>query len=203
MHLHLNMKIGLYFGSFNPIHMGHLIIAESLLEATDIHEVWFVVSPLNPFKESKDLLAEAHRLKMVELAINNNARLRASDIEFNLTKPSYTIDTLRHLVSIDPKHEFSIIMGEDNLSFLHKWKAIDQLLRDYDIWVYPRLNSLERDDALRDHPRIKMVDAPIIEISATKIRTNQSEGKSIRYLVPDAVKEIIDANGWYRSTPEE
>jgi len=191
------MQVGLYFGSFNPIHHGHLIIANYLLENTGLDQVWFIVSPQNPLKPSGTLLNEYHRLFLVQAAIEGENKLRASDIEFKLPKPSYTVDTLTYLQEKYPAHQFSIIMGSDSFQNLPKWKNYLWLLQHYPIYVYKR----PEHEALPSFPEAKKVtvlNAPLLPISATHIRKNIKEGKSIRYLVPDAVREEIERNGYYR-----
>ena len=183
------MKIGLYFGSFNPVHAGHLIIASHILNETDIEKVWLVVSPQNPFKQENGLLNEYHRLHLVQLATEQDNRIKASDIEFGLPNPSYTINTLTYLTEKFPEHEFSIIMGSDSFQNLHKWKNAELIIRDYDIYVYPRPGFPAEN---------KMVDAPLLQLSATHIRKCIADGKSIRYMVPDIVLEEIEKGGYYK-----
>lgn len=185
------MKVGLLFGSFNPVHVGHLIIANYMAQNTDLKQVWFVVSPQNPFKQSNTLLHEQDRLHMVRLAIDDNPRLNATDIEFNMPRPSYTIDTLAYLHQRYPSYEFVLIMGEDNLPTLPKWKNAEQLLANYEIYVYPRSRTAETE--LKQHPKVKLVPAPNLDLSATFIRETARAGKSIRYLVPEPVEEYIKA----------
>lgn len=194
------MKIGLYFGSFNPIHVGHLIIAEAALDTAILQEVWFVVSPQNPFKKSKTLLHEFDRLKMVELAIQDNASMRASDIEFRLPKPSYTIDTLTHLSEKYPQHEFYLILGADNLQHFHKWKNYEAILKYYDLFVYPRPGSenVIPEKLLPFSDKITFIQAPLLGISATYIRQKVAKGGSIRYLVPPEVAFFIQAKKFYQ-----
>ena len=193
------MKTGLFFGSFNPVHVGHLIIAESMLQLADLDEVWLVVSPQNPFKQKKDLLDHHHRLEMVNVATHSNIRVKGSDVEFGLPMPSYTIDTLRYLNELYPDHQFSLMIGEDNLAGLKKWKEGDILMRDYQFFVYPRIGSESVD--LSAYPdNIQKVDAPIIGISSTKIRQRIKEGLSIRYWVVDEVRQIIEERGYYRTS---
>jgi len=189
------MKIGLYFGSFNPIHNGHLIIASHILQETDLQQVWFVISPQNPFKHNHSLLNEYHRLHLVRLAIEEENNLKASDIEFRLPKPSYTITTLQYLEEKYPDHEFSIIMGSDSLQNLDKWKNAEVLMQRYPIYVYKRPGFELRQDL---PAKLISLDAPLLQISSTHIRELIREGKSIRYLVPDAVKEEIENNNYYR-----
>lgn len=189
------MKIGLFFGSFNPIHMGHLIIANLMAESGDLKKVWFVVSPQNPFKPSKGLLHEHDRYDMVRAAIHDNYKLEVSDIEFHLPKPSYTIHTLVHLKEKHPDKEFKIIIGEDNLGSFTKWKNHDVILRDYGLYVYPRPGA--QPSELKVHPNVTMVDAPMLDISATFIRESIRKGRSVRYLVADPVEEMIRTKGFY------
>jgi len=189
-------KIGLFFGSFNPIHMGHLIIANIMAETTDLKKVWFVVSPQNPFKPSKGLLHEFDRYDMVRAAIYDNYKLEVSDVEFNLPKPSYTIHTLVHLREKHPDKEFKIIIGEDNLSGFVRWKNYERILEDYGLYVYPRPHAQLSE--LKTHPNVKFVDAPTLDISATFIRNCIRNDQSVRYLVPDAVEAIIRAKSFYR-----
>lgn len=183
------MKVGLFFGSFNPIHVGHLIIANIAYQATDLDEVWFVVSPQNPFKKNKNLLHEFDRIDLVREAISEEYHFKASDIEFDMPKPSYTVDTLAVLIDKYQQHRFSLILGEDNLVSFRKWKNHQVILEDFGLIVYPRPNSKESD--LADHPRVKMIEAPQMDISATLIRKMVREGKSIKYLVPDSVEALI------------
>jgi nicotinate-nucleotide adenylyltransferase len=190
------MKIGLLFGSFNPIHIGHLIIANTMATSTDLEQVWFVVSPQNPFKKTKSLLHEFDRFDMVEQAINDNSHLRATNIEFSMPKPSYTIDTLVRLGEKYPQHTFRLIMGEDNLELFVNWKNYDKILDYYGVYVYPRPRSVE--SPLKVHPAVKLVEAPLLDISATFIRNCIRTNRSIRYMVPDAVEEMIARKKFYR-----
>ncbi len=191
------MEIGLYFGSFNPIHHGHLIIASHILYNSNLDQLWFVVSPQNPLKQSAGLLNEYHRLYLVQLSVEEEKNMRAIDIEFKLQKPSYTIDTLTYLVEKYPDHSFSVIMGSDSFQNISRWKNYEQLLKNYPIYIYPRSGSSE----IEKYPnaRVTVVKAPILEISATQIRNNIKEGKSIRFLVPDKVREEIEKNGYYKT----
>jgi len=189
------MKIGLFFGSFNPIHMGHMIIANVMVTTTDMEQVWFVVSPQNPFKKRDSLLHEFDRIDMVNAAIHDNYQLKASDIEFNMPKPSYTVDTLVYLSEKYPEHEFRLIIGEDNLKSFPKWKNHDIILERYGLYVYPRPNA--KPSVLVNHPNVKVVEAPMIDISATFIRKCVKENKSIKYLVPDSVEERILSKKFY------
>lgn len=183
------MKVGLFFGSFNPIHVGHLIIANIALQATDLDEVWFVVSPQNPFKKNKNLLHEFDRLDLVRAAIADEFHFRVTDVEFGMTRPSYTIDTLAVLTEKYPQHQFALIIGEDNLASFPKWKNYQIILNDFGLIVYPRPDSKVSD--LGVHPNVKMIEAPQMDISATLIRSMVREGKSIKYLVPESVEALI------------
>jgi nicotinate-nucleotide adenylyltransferase len=179
-------RIGLLFGSFNPIHVGHLILAEHFATRTDLTEVWLVVSPQNPFKVGSELLPEAQRLRMVELAIAGSPRLRAEAIEFDLPRPSYTIATLDALRQRHPATDFVLLMGGDNLPSLPRWQQADRLLAELDIYVYPRPGTPVPD--LAPFPRVQVMQAPLLDISATYIRQSMRQGQSIRYLVPAAVE---------------
>ena len=190
------MKIGLFFGSFNPIHVGHLIIGNTMAQTTDLDEVWYVVSPQNPFKKNQSLLHEFDRLDMVTAAINDNPKLRVSDIEFNLPKPSYTIDTLSYLSDKYPHHTFALIIGEDNLAQFKNWKNYEQILAQYALYVYPRPNAADSD--IRQHPSVRIVDAPLLEISATYIRGLIKQEKSIHYLVSKEVEELILSRKYFQ-----
>ena len=190
------MKIGLYFGSFNPVHHGHLILANYIQQHSDLDRVWLVVSPQNPLKSSASLLNEYDRLYMVQVAVEGERYLKASDIEFKLPRPSYTADTLAYLHEKYPGYEFAIIMGSDSYQNLSKWKNYAYILRDHGVYVYKRGGH----ENLPDYPGAKptVLDAPLLPISATLIRNNVREGLSIRYLVPDKVMEEIERNGYYR-----
>lgn len=179
----------MYFGSFNPIHIGHMIIAQAALEQANIDEVWFVVSPQNPFKKNKNLLHEFDRYDLVSLAIEDNDRFRVSDIEFNLTKPSYTIDTLTYLTEKHPKKNFKLIIGGDNLTIFPKWKNSQRIIEDFGLIVYPRPGSVTND--ILSHPNIKNIDAPLLDISATYVRKCIRNNKSIKYLVPERAARFI------------
>ncbi|MEC5158579.1 nicotinate (nicotinamide) nucleotide adenylyltransferase [Chryseobacterium sp. MP_3.2] len=192
-------KIGLFFGSFNPIHIGHLILANYILENTDMEELWFVVSPQNPFKDKKSLLTDHNRLDMVQVALKNYPKMRASNVEFSLPKPSYTIDTLTYLHEKYPDFSFALIMGEDNLKSLGKWKNSETLIKNHQIIIYPRISEAESDHSQYiKHEHISMIDAPIIELSATKIRQMIKEGKNIRPMVPPEVFEYLDGSSFYK-----
>jgi nicotinate-nucleotide adenylyltransferase len=191
-------KVGLLFGSFNPIHTGHLILANFMATHTDLNEVWLVVSPQSPFKVGQELLGEGERLDLVQRAIVGNNRLRVLDVEFTMPKPSYTIDTLEELHRRYPDCRFVLLMGEDNLSGLPRWKEAERIIAEHEVYVYPRPGSTaaEKDSAL---PGVRMVAAPLLDISATFVRQCVREGKSIRYLVPEAVEQQILAAGYWRA----
>ena len=192
-------KIGLFFGSFNPIHIGHLILANYILENSDMDELWFVVSPQNPFKDKKSLLTDHNRLDMVQLAVKNYPKMRASNVEFSLPKPSYTIDTLTYLKEKYPNYSFALIMGEDNLDSLPKWKNAEKLMSEYQIIVYPRTFEGEKKDSeYLQHENISIVNAPIIEHSATEIRNMIKEGKNVRPMLPPEVFEYLDGSSFYK-----
>ncbi|HWJ26582.1 MAG TPA: nicotinate (nicotinamide) nucleotide adenylyltransferase [Flavisolibacter sp.] len=189
------MKVGLYFGSFNPIHIGHLIIANHILNETDLDKVWFVVSPQNPFKQSESLLNEYDRLFLVQKAIEGDSRLKASDIEFSLPKPSYTVHTLAYLSEKYPDHQFSIVMGSDGFQNLGKWKNAEVIIERYPILIYKR-PGYEIDNQW--NANIQVMNAPLLEISATHIRNLIKAGKSVKYLVPTSVEEEIKSTGFFK-----
>lgn len=183
-------KIGLFFGSFNPIHIGHLIMAEYFVENSDLKEIWFVVSPNNPLKKKESLLSEHQRLYMVNLAVEDDARFRSCDIEFHLSLPSYTCHTLVHLQEKYPDKEFVLIMGEDNLETIEKWKNYEFILDNFSIYAYPRIGS--DGGKYKNHSNVTFVNAPYIGISATMIRNGIAEGKTMRYFVHPKVAQFID-----------
>ena len=189
------MNIGLYFGSFNPIHTGHLIIANHLLNESNLERIWFIISPQNPFKSESSLLNEYDRLHLIRLAIEQDLRLRVSDIEFNLPRPSYTSVTLAHLSEKYPDHHFSIIMGSDSFQNLPRWNNYEFITRNYPIHVYKR-PGFEINDKIK--AEIKVANAPLLQISATQIRHLIKEKKSVRYLLPDKVREEIEKSNYYR-----
>jgi nicotinate-nucleotide adenylyltransferase len=191
------MKIGLYFGSFNPIHNGHLIIAQHFLQETDLEKIWFVVSPQNPFKQNHSLLNEYHRLYLVQKAIEGENHMRAVDIEFGLPKPSYTIDTMTYLEEKYPEHQFCIIMGSDSFQNLEKWKSGNLIMTRYPIYIYVR-SGFEVDEK-KISSNIHVLKAPLLDISASMIRRTIAEGKSVRYLIPDTVNEEIIRSGYYKN----
>jgi len=198
--------IALYFGSFNPIHIGHLIIANYIAQIDSIDEVWFVVSPENPHKKKKNLLADYHRLAMVRIAVENNSKLKASDIEFNLPRPSYTVYTLQALKEKHPDYQFTLIMGEDNLRTLHKWRNYNYLIENYSIIVYPRALTIqelakqepEDPNGLKDLPNVYVSDAPVMQISSSFIRNMLKEGKDVRYLLSEPVHTYLDEMNFYK-----
>jgi len=192
------MKIGLYFGTFNPIHVGHLIIANHLVEHSDLDEIWMVVTPHNPFKKKSSLLDNHHRLELVYRATENYPKIKSSDIEFNLPQPNYTVTTLAHLSEKFPEKEFSIIMGEDNLKSFHKWKNYEAILDDYHIYVYPRISDGNIETEFLNHPKITKVNAPVVEISSTMIRNGIKDQKNIKPLLSDSVWKYIDEMNFYK-----
>ena len=189
------MKIGLYFGSFNPIHVGHLIIANYVAYNSTNEQVWFIVSPQNPLKNSSTLLNEYHRLHLVRLATEDNPKLKVSDVEFKLPKPSYTIDTLTYLAEKHPQHTFSIIIGSDSFLNINKWKNADVLLRTYDFIVYPR-PGFEITDT--QGANIEIISAPLLDISATMIRQFIKAKKSVQYFIPENVRQEIELYNYYK-----
>jgi len=190
------MKIGLFFGSFNPVHIGHMIIANFMATQTGLDKVWMVVSPQNPFKTKSSLARDYDRLHLLKLSIGDNPNLVASNIEFHLPKPSYTIDTLTYLKELHPQKSFSLIMGGDNLASFHKWKNHDLIIRDHDIYVYRRPNyDITQWDG---HHRVHSFDAPLMQISASYIRKSIREGHSIQYLVSDPVYEYLEESSLYK-----
>lgn len=204
------MNIGLYFGTFNPIHVGHLIIANYMVEFTKLDQVWLVVSPQNPLKKKSTLLEDYHRLVMVEIAIEDNNNLKATNIEFKLSQPSYTVNTLAYLKEKHPKHEFSLIMGEDNLRTFHKWKNYEQILENHKIYVYPRALteqerqeideslSLEKESRVHGTKNIIVCDAPVMKISASFIRDSIKNKKDVRYLLTEPVYKYVQEMNFYK-----
>jgi nicotinate-nucleotide adenylyltransferase len=204
------MKVGLYFGTFNPIHVGHLVIANYMADFTDLDQVWLVVSPHNPLKEKSTLLTDYHRLALVKVAIDDNPKLKASDIEFNLPKPSYTATTLAYLKDKYPQHEFALIMGEDNLRTLHKWYNHEVILKNHKIYVYPRVLTLQEEAEVKDINQqivnefssnsnvIYCEDAPVMKVSASFVRQAIKDGKDVRYLLTEPVHKYIEEMHFYR-----
>jgi nicotinate-nucleotide adenylyltransferase len=200
-------KVGLFFGTYNPVHVGHLIIANHMVHYTELDEVWLVVSPQNPFKEKSGLLADYHRLAVARIAVEDNPKLRVSDVEFSLPQPSYTVHTLAHLNEAYPDTEFALIMGEDNLRTLHKWKNYEVILERHKIYVYPRaLTEQEREDlkshrmpsSTSNHPNIIKVDAPVMKLSASFVRKAIKDRKDVRYLLPEPVYKYVDEMNFYK-----
>jgi nicotinate-nucleotide adenylyltransferase len=189
------MKVGLFFGSFNPVHVGHMIIANFMAQNTDLDQVWMVVSPQNPLKKKNTLAKDRDRLHLVNLAIGDNLLLRSSDVEFSMPKPSYTIDTLAYLGEKYPEYEFVLIMGGDNLRTIHKWKNYEKLISDYDIYIYKRPKYSTKK--WEDHATIKIYEAPLLDISASYIRDQVKRGHSIQYLIPQEVYEYLDETRLY------
>lgn len=204
------MKIGLYFGTYNPVHVGHLVIANYMAEYTGLDQVWLIVSPQNPLKEKSSLLADYHRLALVKIAIDDNPKLRASDIEFKLPKPSYTATTLAYLKEKHPEHEFALIMGEDNLRTLHKWQNHEIILKNHKIYVYPRvlttqeeaeistINAQIGNDFAQNSNVVLCDDAPVMKVSASFIRQAIKDNKDVRYLLTEPVHKYIDEMNFYR-----
>jgi nicotinate-nucleotide adenylyltransferase len=192
------MKIGLYFGTFNPIHVGHMIIANHMAEYSDLEQVWMVVTPHNPLKKKDTLLEDFKRMQLVTIATEDFPKIKPSDIEFKLPQPNYTVNTLAHLQDKYPQHEFALIMGEDNLKSLHKWKNYEVILENYDLYVYPRISAELSELDLKNHLRVHKIDAPIVEISSTFIRENLKKKKNVQPLLPFKVWEFIDYNNLYK-----
>lgn len=199
-------KIGLFFGSFNPIHIGHLLIANHMVESTSLEEIWFVVSPHNPHKKKNTLLEDYHRLAIVNESIEDNPKLKSSNVEFSLSKPSYTVETLAHLKEKHPKYQFSILMGEDNLRSFHKWKNYEVILENNPIFIYPRVLTVQElestkpieQNELINHPNITLTDAPVMKISSSHIRKLIKEDKSIKYLMTEPARKYIEDMNFYK-----
>ncbi|WP_439132369.1 nicotinate (nicotinamide) nucleotide adenylyltransferase [Polaribacter sp.] len=192
------MKIGLYFGTFNPIHVGHLIIANHIVEHSDLDEIWMVVTPHNPFKKKSSLLENHHRFELVYRATESYPKIKPSNIEFNLPQPNYTVHTLLHISEKYPEKEFSLIMGEDNLNSFHKWKNYETILEHHHIYVYPRIAEGTVAHRFKNHAKIHKVDAPIMQISSTMIRKGIQEKKNVKPLFPEAVWQYIDEMNFYK-----
>lgn len=194
----MKKKVGLFFGSYNPVHIGHLILASFIEQYSDLEEIWLVVTPQSPFKKKSSLLDNHHRLEMVYMACGDHEKLRPSDAEFALPQPNYTVNTLAHLEEKHPHLEFALIMGEDNLKSFHKWKNYEVILDRHEIYVYPRISSGQIKTGFDEHPHIKRVQAPIMEISASFIRKAISEGKDVRLMLPEKVWKYIDHMNFYK-----
>jgi len=193
------MKVGLFFGTFNPIHVGHMIIANYMAEFSDLDEVWFVVTPLSPFKKKSTLLDNHHRLSIVNIAVENYSKLKTSNIEFNLPQPNYTVNTLIHLEEKFSNHQFCLIMGEDNLKGFHKWKNYETILQNYELYVYPRISDGKTTLELLNHPKIHSISAPIVQVSSTFIRQAIKDEKDIRTMLSENVWNYIDEMNFYKS----
>jgi nicotinate-nucleotide adenylyltransferase len=195
-------KVGLFFGSFNPIHVGHLVIANHIAHSGMVDEVWFVVSPQNPFKKKKSLLEEYHRLALVNEAIDENPKLKSSDIEFTIPQPSYTADTLAFLIDKYPELDFSLIMGEDNIKSFHKWKNYEVILKNHSVLVYPRVGvdeDLKAKSDILNHKSVHVLEnIPVMDISASYIRNQIKEGKTVAYLLTDKVAKYLDEMNFYK-----
>jgi len=192
------MKIGLYFGTFNPIHVGHLIIANHMVEYSDLDEIWMIVTPQSPFKKKKSLLDNIHRFALVDIATEKYRKIKPSDIEFKLTQPNYTVHTLAHISDTFPDKEFSLIMGEDNLKSFHKWKNYETILEHHHLYVYPRISEGKGATQFDNHHKIHKVDAPIVQISSTMIRNGIKDKKNIQPLLSKNVWQYIDEMNFYK-----
>jgi nicotinate-nucleotide adenylyltransferase len=193
------MKVGLFFGTFNPIHIGHMIIANYIAEFSDLDEVWFVITPQSPFKQKKSMLSNHHRLALVNIAVENYPKLKASNIEFNLPQPNYTVNTLVHMEEKYPNYQFCLIMGEDNLKGFHKWKNYETILQNYELYVYPRISEGKIEHQFKNHSKIHKVNAPIVQISSTFIRKAIKQGKNVSTMLPINVWKYIDEMNFYKS----
>jgi nicotinate-nucleotide adenylyltransferase len=192
------MEIGLFFGSYNPIHIGHIIIANHMVEFTELEEVWFVVTPHNPFKKKSTLLADHHRYHLVQEATEDYPKLKPSNVEFGLPQPNYTINTLAHLYEKYPENHFNLIMGQDNLYTFDKWKNHEEILKNHDLYIYPRITSKKERPDLFKHSKVHLIDAPVVEVSATFIRKSIAGKKNIRALLPDKAWKYLDEMNFYK-----
>lgn len=193
------MKIGLFFGTFNPIHVGHLIIANYMAEFSDLEEVWFVVTPKSPFKQKETLLSNYHRLAMANIAVESYPKLKTSDIEFKLQQPNYTINTLIHIEEKFPNHQFCLLLGEDNLKGFQKWKNHETILKNHELYVYPRITVENMPPQFLNHPKIHRINAPIVQISSTFIRKAIKDKKDISTMLPCNVWKYMDEMNFYKS----
>jgi nicotinate-nucleotide adenylyltransferase len=193
------MKVGLFFGTFNPIHIGHMIIANYIVEFSDLDEVWFVITPQSPFKQKLSMLSNHHRLSIANIAVENYPKLKTSDIEFNLPQPNYTINTLAYIEEKYPEKQFCLIMGEDNLKGFHKWKNYETILQNYELYVYPRISKEQTESRFSNHKKVHKVNAPIVQISSTFIRKAIKEKKDISTMLPASVWNYIDEMNFYKS----
>ena len=191
------MKVGLFFGTYNPVHVGHMVIANYMVEFTDLDQVWMVVTPQNPFKQKESILADYDRLHLINLAIDDDIKLRSSDIEFSLPQPNFTATTLIYLKEKFPKHKFALIMGADNLNHFHKWKNYEEIIANHELYVYPRLECNEGGE-LKNHKNVIIVDAPIMKVSSSFIRNAIKSGKNVAHYMPKKVAEYIDEMNFYR-----
>ena len=192
------MKIGLFFGTFNPIHVGHMMIANYMAEFSDLDEVWFVVTPQSPFKQKTSMLSNHHRLAIANIAVENYTKLKTSDIEFKLPQPNYTIKTLVHIEEKFPDNQFCLIMGEDNLKGFHKWKNYEIILQNHELYVYPRISGGEIKHQFINHSKVHKVNAPIVQISSTFIRKSIQEKRDISTMLPENVWNYIDEMNFYK-----
>lgn len=193
----VSKKIGLFFGTYNPVHVGHMVIANYMVQFTDLDQIWMIVTPLNPFKQKESMLKDYDRLHLVKLAIGDDLHLRASDIEFSLPQPNYTIDTLAYLREKFPDKEFALIMGADNLNHFHKWKNHDEIIKHHELYVYPRMESNEGGN-LRQHYKVNYVEAPVMKISSSFIRKAIAEGKNVGHFMPKAVADYVSEMNLYK-----
>lgn len=192
-------QVGLFFGTFNPIHIGHMILANYMASYSDLDEIWMVITPMSPFKQKKTLLSNHHRLAMVNIATENYPKIKSCNIEFDLPQPNYTIDTLVRLEEKYPQHSFSLLMGEDNIKSFHKWKNYEIILKNYQLYVYPRISKeKEMHESLVNHSKIQKVQAPIVEISSTFIRNAIKQSKDVRIMLQDDVWKYIDEMNFYK-----
>ncbi len=195
--MHNNMKVGLFFGTYNPVHVGHMVIANYMVEYTDLDQIWMVVTPQNPFKQKQSILKDYDRLHLVRLAIGEDPKLKASDIEFKLPQPNYTATTLIYLNEKFPETDFALIMGADNLNHFHKWKNHDEIIKNYDLYVYPRMESNDGGE-LCHHYKVNYVEAPVMKISSSFIRKAIQEGKNVSHYMPKEVAQYVDEMNLYR-----
>ena len=194
--MHNNMKVGLFFGTYNPVHVGHMVIANYMVEYTDLDQIWMVVTPQNPFKQKQSILKDYDRLHLVRLAIGEDPKLKASDIEFKLPQPNYTATTLIYLKEKFPETDFALIMGADNLNHFHKWKNHYEIIKNYDLYVYPRMESNDGGE-LRHHYKVNYVEAPVMKISSSFIRKAIQEGKNVSHYMPKEVAQYVDEMNLY------